>query len=231
MPFALFHSEGTQNKKAKKLFLFRASCCRVLKSSLHKRGFVFYKIFLYKRTIIRGPFMKKKIASLLIAVLALLTLVAFAACTPEGEQLEGKLTIVLQADSESTATTYEVDLANFTESSSVADVLYYLSKTDNLYYRGTTSQYGLFMTEMGVYSKVYNEMLDYYQATYTPVVKEDSTTNTYISIYTNVEKDMSTYWTPVTYNGTKLYPSNYGVSGMSIADGAIIYFTQIVYTF
>jgi hypothetical protein len=175
--------------------------------------------------------MKKKIASLLIAVLALLTLVAFAACTPEGEQLEGKLTIVLQADSESTATTYEVDLANFTESSSVADVLYYLSKTDNLYYRGTTSQYGLFMTEMGVYSKVYNEMLDYYQATYTPVVKEDSTTNTYISIYTNVEKDMSTYWTPVTYNGTKLYPSNYGVSGMSIADGAIIYFTQIVYTF
>jgi hypothetical protein len=182
--------------------------------------------------------MRKKIVTLLFTLCAFVTLLAtslLCACAPEsnttgGDNLSGTATVVIQKNSSSEAKTYTVDLSTYTTSSSVASVLVSLSQTTDLYYIGTNSQYGIMLTEMGTSSQ--QTVNGYLTEVDTPIIKQDNTTFTYIYVYTSVEKDKSSYDTVTkTYNDVTLYASNYGVSGMTLQDGAIYYFTEIVYTY
>lgn len=184
----------------------------------------------------------KKIAKILTALLAVCVLAlgfAFAGCEDgNGNSLSGEMRIVV-TDGENEKV-YTVDLSNYTESSSVENVIVDLSTSDDLYYKGTTSKYGLYLTEMGTTKQLYNSEYESYYEKQTPIIAEDGSTFTYIFVYTSVtEIDGVSYsdasygtYTYETADGTQtLNSASYGVSGLPCVDGAVYLFTVGTYSY
>ena len=106
-------------------------------------------------------------------------------------------------------TAYTVDLDEITVDNGLFSVLDHLKKAEGLTYSCDPSG---FLTEVGN-------------------VKQDTSTGTYIYIYTSVEadQDVSQYATTMTYNGLTLISSGVGAKDMTVSDGAVIYIGTIVW--
>jgi hypothetical protein len=182
----------------------------------------------------KNPIKKVMGLAALLALLATFLIATFTACgtKQDAEQLSGTATVVIRKNEQSEAVSYSVDLTAFTTQSSVADVIVSLSRTTNLYYKGTTSQYGLYLTEMGTATIAHNDEFNYDYEVDTAILQENMLSSTYLYVYTSLESDKSVYdTTTITYNNTTLYASNYSVSAMSLAADVVIYFTEITYSY
>ncbi|MGN0772149.1 MAG: hypothetical protein ACI4MI_06160 [Christensenellales bacterium] len=154
--------------------------------------------------------MKKFNKVAVIVCLALALVLCAVACQPEMPSA-GQVTVVV-APLEGQATEYTVDLSVIAEDGGVIAILDYLKDNEGLDYVSEDSGYGAYITKLGV-------------------LEQNYATGEYIYIYTSVanDADVSQYATTVEYKGQTLTSSGVGVSSMTVEDGAIIYFTIIVY--
>lgn len=171
----------------------------------------------------------KKILVFALAVIMLVATVAFVGCeSGEGKALKGSIKIVVTPDTETTPTVFEVELSNFTTSDHVDDVINHLADEGKICYKGGVGAYGMFLEGIGV--PVPAETEEGF-ATVNYIIEQDATSGKYLYIYTSVEADQNdgVYKSEIEYNGVTLVDSLNGVSSMTIEDGAIIYFTLIVW--
>ena len=151
----------------------------------------------------------KKLLAFVLAVNLALCVFLFAACGGNENEnaLTGKATIVIQG---AETISYEIDLAaeEFTTKNTVLDLIVYLSKEKELYFKGDYSSTGIFLTSIGSIKPVGNE---------------------FICVFTSVQKDFSVadYATEITHDGVLLKSADFGVSSLSIEDGAIFLFKII----
>ena len=120
---------------------------------------------------------------------------------------EGSVTIVVESENGS-YTVYEAELNKVeNKSEGTKGLVEYLSNLDKnpLYLEMQDSTYGAYVTAIGD-------------------IKENGAEGKYVMIYTSVASDSYEGALTVDYNGTTLYQSGLGLSGMSIADGTTILF-------
>lgn len=120
---------------------------------------------------------------------------------------EGSVTIVVESENGS-YTVYEAELNKVeNKSEGTKGLVEYLSNLDKnpLYLEMQDSTYGAYVTAIGD-------------------IKENGAEGKYVMIYTSVASDSYEGAPTVDYNGTTLYQSGLGLSGMSIADGTTILF-------
>ncbi len=175
----------------------------------------------------------KRLLILLCVALMAVSAVAFAGCEEEsGEALSGSMKIVITPDTQTAATVIEVDLKGYTSADKVADVIENLTEAGKLCYKGSNGVYGLYLTALGVPVESTYEgqtsMVDSY------ILEEGG--GKYLYTYTSVDADKletmpdSDYQAmTVEYEGMTLTESMNSVSKMTICDGAVIYFTYIVW--
>ena len=154
----------------------------------------------------------KKLLALLLVVM---TVFAFAACSPNknAEVDEGSVTVVeYVADGDDIE--YEVDLAKVENATSLFDVLTYLKNEKSLTFEYSGEGESTFCTAFGSLS-------------------QDTATNTYLYLYTSVESDfdVTQFAQTKTYKGINLVSSGVGVTQMKLEDGAVYYIGLFVYTF
>lgn len=164
--------------------------------------------------------MKKLLSLLLTAVLAVC--LTMSACdiklTEKDFASEGVATVVVASEE---MLEYEVNLAEVKDGKSAFSLLQYLEKTKNLTLDYTySSMFGPYLTAFG----------DASDTTGKKMLRQDYATNTYLYIYTSVEKDydVSGDATTVEYKGKTLTSSGVGIGSMSVVDGAIIYIGTII---
>ena len=145
--------------------------------------------------------MKKLLALLLTLALSLFCLASCGQPEPEN----GTVTLVLGT---ATPKEYTVELEKLGEGNGLIPLLNYLKENEGLDY----SISGTFLDSVGE-------------------ISNDYANNTYIYIYTSVERDfdVSDYKTTISYEGTELVSSGVGATEMTLADGAIIYIGTIVW--
>lgn len=160
--------------------------------------------------------MKKRITSLALALLIICSLFSLAACsdnqgtdsttTTTAAQVE-TMTLVIGTE---TPVSYTVDLSKVEIKEGLMSVLEYLKTTENLEYASDDTGYGAFLTKVGA------------------LEQKD---NSYIYLYTSVEKDMdvSQYATTVEFEGKTLTSSGVGASEMTVEDGCIIYVGTVTF--
>ena len=155
--------------------------------------------------------MKKNFERILALILALVMVLAFAACNltetgddtdnGAGEQdaVQKTATLVLETDPK---TEFEIDLNKVEITNGLLSVLDYLKAEGKLDYTGTSG----YLDKVGT-------------------LENDAAAGKYIYIYTSVvaDADVSQYATTVEYNGMTLTSSGVGASDMHIEDGAVIY--------
>ena len=120
---------------------------------------------------------------------------------------EGSVTIVVESEKGS-YTVYEAELNKVeNKSEGTKGLIEYLSNLDEnpLYLEMQNGTYGAYVTAIGD-------------------IKENGAEGKYVMIYTSVASDSYEGASTVDYNGTTLYQSGLGLSGMSIADGTTILF-------
>lgn len=162
----------------------------------------------------------KKITSLILALLVICSLLSMVGCsdntttattttttasTTTTAPAVKTMSLVVGTD-EPTAYTVEIDNVEITDG--LMSVLEYLKTTEGLEYTSDDTGYGAFLTKIGA------------------LEQKD---NTYIYLYTSVEKDMdvSQYATTVEFEGKTLTSSGVGASEMTIEDGCTIYIGTI----
>ena len=154
--------------------------------------------------------MKKRLLTILLVLVLVLGMFAFAACDRDEPldivPFEDGITIVIV--SEQTIVSYEVDLKDqgFTTGNKVIDVLFYLRDSEGLHLDGSTSSYGYMVTEIGGLKP---------------------TAPNYVSIYTSVVADQdlaSEYSSEINYKGNKVVTANFGISDLTFEKDAIILF-------
>ena len=109
-------------------------------------------------------------------------------------------------------TAYTVDLSEVEITAGIDSILDYLEENSNLTLEYSESQYGRYYSKVGSLSP-------------------DGAKNEYISLYTTVESDFST-WEPVgtfTYNETTLTASGVGASSMTVEKDCVIALEIIIY--
>ena len=167
----------------------------------------------------------KRIYLFVLAVVLAVSVFAFVGCEKkEGKALSGSMKIVITPDTQTQATVIDVDLEGFTDKSTVEDVMKSLKKAGKLYYEGSSSVgTGLMLTAIGVEDGKY-------------ILEQDDSNGKYLYTYTNVDSDKletkpdAEYQAKtVEYEGQTLTESMFAVSSMSICDGAVIYFTYIIW--
>ena len=177
----------------------------------------------------------KRIIVLAFSVAMAVSALAFAGCEKEeGSSLSGSMKIVITPDTQSQTTVIEADLSNFTDTDSVMDVIESLAEGGKICYKGSNGVYGMYLTGLGVPVESTYEgqtsMVDSY------ILEENIAEGKYLYTYTSVDADKleakpdAEYQAmTVEYDGVTLTESMNSVSKMSICDGAIIYFTYIVW--
>ena len=155
---------------------------------------------------------------LLIAILAVLAVFAFAGCSdkdstpadaPESAKIEQGYSIAY-------AFTASDDILTIGESTTVKNYLDALSTDDKVNYEGYDGSYGYYITAvLGVQEAYIGSNAMYYWAVYTSFTEIDGT------IYAT---DYSTF----DYNGIKLYSASYGISGLPCIEGETY---ALVYTY
>ncbi len=174
---------------------------------------------------------------LILAVSAVLAVsaLAFAGCDgEEGKALSGSMKIVITPDAQAQATVIEADLNGFTDKNSVMDVIDSLAEAGKICYKGSNGVYGMYLTALGVPVESTYEgqtsMVDNY------IIEENAAEGKYVYTYTSVDADKletkpdAEYQAmTVEFEGMTLTESMNSVSKMTICDGAVIYFTYIVW--
>jgi hypothetical protein len=171
----------------------------------------------------------KKFIKLFVAIFACVALLSFGFFTAcNSEKLSGEMKVVIVNDETSTTKEYTVDLSNFTSSQHVSDVIKYLTSTEEFYYKGTTSIYGIYLTEMGTTTQAHNDEYNYDYEVQTPILKEDGSAKKYIYVYTTV-KESADETQSKQFDDVTAYAASTGVSGMELTANSTIYFTYIIY--
>ncbi|MCM1042875.1 MAG: hypothetical protein NC350_01545 [Corallococcus sp.] len=151
----------------------------------------------------------KIFVALLAVAMAVTCLFAFAACE-ENQPLEGTVKIYVGDKM------YSVNLkeAQMNTGNSVFDALEYISSTDKTFtYQGSFSGTGAFISSIGS-------------------LVPDTSVGEYVAFYMNdsTKKDVSAWALPdETVEGTTVYYSGYGISGVKLTDGLVAYFKLVVY--
>ncbi|MDE7394815.1 MAG: hypothetical protein K2M95_01680 [Clostridiales bacterium] len=175
---------------------------------------------------------KKRIVLLFVALMV--SMLCFTACGDKGDALSGSMRIVIATDAQSEAKVIEVSLDGYTSSDSVMDVLDKLADEKKLCYKGSKGVYGIYLTALGVpVESTYGgetSLVDSY------ILEESLAAHKSLYTYTNVEADKletkpdAAYQAmTVEYDGQTLTESMNGVSKMQIRDGAVIYFTYLIW--
>ena len=144
----------------------------------------------------------KKFLSVLICLTIVLALTfAFVGCTPEADDTEGTMLLVVGGDN---PVEYQVDLSKVELTQGLLSVLEYLKETEGLEF---AHQEG-FLTSVGALSQGGGH---------------------YIYVYTTVEKDfdVSQYAENIDYNGTTLTNAGVGAKEMTIEKDCTIYIGTI----
>lgn len=151
--------------------------------------------------------MKKTAKILLILVLALSMAIACFGCTDETADTKGTMTLVIGTE---TPAVYTVELDDVTINEGLFSVLDYLKETKGLDYVATGEGEFKFLTKVGDLT---------------------ASGNSYIYLYTSVEKDfdVSAYAETKEYNGKTLTSSGVGASSMTMETDATIYVGLYVY--
>ncbi len=149
-----------------------------------------------------------KILALLIALATVFC--CFVACGTEESDSKGTVKIVIGTEKEQV---FDVDFTDIEITEGVLSVVKHLAASGKLTYKSNDSGYGAYLTEIGG-------------------LKEDSSTMTYIYIYTSVESDFDTsaYAKTMTWGGKSLTSAGVGISNMTVKDGAVIYIGTITYS-
>jgi len=150
----------------------------------------------------------KKITSLILALIVICSLLSISGCSDNGTTTtttttpEVKTMSLVIGTEEPTVYTVEIDKVEITDG--LMSVLEYLKTEEGLEYASDDTGYGAFLTKVGA------------------LEQKD---NTYIYLYTSVEKDIdvSQYATTVEFEGKTLTSAGVGASEMTIEDGCIIY--------
>lgn len=168
--------------------------------------------------------MKKRITSLALALLIICSVFSLAACSDN----QGEQTTTTTANSSATTTaptkvetmalvigtetpvSYTVDLDKVEITDGLLSVLKYLKTNEGLEYTSDDTGYGAFLTKVDA------------------LEQKD---NSYIYLYTSVEKDkdVSQHATTIEFDGKTLTSSGVGASDMTIEDGCTIYVGTITY--
>lgn len=157
--------------------------------------------------------MKRKITSLVLALLVVFAMLSMTACSDnqdnQGTTLPQSATMKLVLDADSPIS-YTVELDKVETDKGVISILEYLKNEKGLEYESDDSGYGAFLTKVG---------------------HLEQSGNTYIYLYTSVEEDMdvSEYATTMDFVGTTLYSSGVGASEMTIEPNCIIYIGTVTY--
>ncbi|MBO7195808.1 MAG: hypothetical protein J6V80_00555 [Clostridia bacterium] len=119
---------------------------------------------------------------------------------------QGDVTVAVE-NIDGTYDVFEVYLENVENKNEGANgILEYLNaKDDGLYLEMTDSTYGAYVSAIGS-------------------IKEDGASGAYVMVYTSVATDSYDGAPTVDYNGTTLYQSGVGLSGMNIESGTVILF-------
>lgn len=174
-----------------------------------------------------------------VCALLLSACFALAACaqTPSagedgaGNALSGTMTFVIDdpATAEADAV-FSVSLENYAAGDTAADVLDGLAAEGKVCYEGSRGVFGLMLTAVGTVEDGTDwqgnpAKVDSY------ILRQDASEGVYLYLYTSVAADQADYdgATSVQYAGKTLVESMQGVSSMTIADGAVILITTIVY--
>ncbi len=145
----------------------------------------------------------KKLKRILAVILIIIAAVSVFACNENDS--EGSVTVVIGTE---TPTEYTVDLSKVDGKNGLVAVLEYLKSEENLQFE----MQGTMIDRVGD-------------------LKNDSSTGTYVYIYTSVaaDQDVSEYKETVEFNGQILTSTGVGAAQMSIVDGAVIYIGTIVW--
>ena len=148
--------------------------------------------------------MKKLTKIIALALAIMLALTAFTACN--GSDPEGEVTLVVAGD---VTEVFTVGISEIEGEKNVLALVEYLNNKGLLDYK--TDATGFF-TEIGS-------------------VKQNADEGKYVGIWTSVEEDfdVSQYATTKEYKGKTLTSSGVGAKDMTLKDGAIIYFSYIIW--
>ena len=148
--------------------------------------------------------MKKLTKIIALALAIMLALTAFTACN--GSDPEGEVTLVVAGD---VTEVFTVGISEIEGEKNVLTLVEYLNNKGLLDYK--TDATGFF-TEIGS-------------------VKQNADEGKYVGIWTSVEEDfdVSQYATTKEYKGKTLTSSGVGAKDMTLKDGAIIYFSYIIW--
>ena len=170
-----------------------------------ERAFFFYPSFCEKKK--RGKKeMTKRITLISALLLIIITLTSCSLLFGEVAD-EGSVSIIVESENGS-YTAYEAELKRVENKSEGAKgLIEYLSALDEnaLYLEMQDGAYGAYVSAIGD-------------------IRENGAEGKYVIIYTSVASDSYEGAPTVQYNGTTLYQSGLGLSGMSIEDGTIILF-------
>ncbi len=149
--------------------------------------------------------MKKLTKIIALALALMLALTSFVACNPESDP-EGEVTLVVAGD---TTEVFTVEISEIEGEKNVLTLVEHLKNEGVLDYK--TDATGLF-TEIGS-------------------VKQNAEERKYVWIWTSVEEDFDVSQSVPTkeYNGKTLTSSGFGAKDMALKDGAIIYFSYIIW--
>ena len=152
--------------------------------------------------------MKKITKIIALALTLMLALSSFIACKPESDP-EGEVTLVVAGD---TTEVFTVGISEIEGEKNVLSLVEHLKNEGKLDYKTDSTGY---FTEIGS-------------------VKQNPDEGKYVGIWTSVESDFddaSIYTTTKTYEGVTVKSSAYGAEKMTLKDGAVIYFSYLIYEF
>ena len=149
--------------------------------------------------------MKKLTKFIALALAIMLALASLVACYPESDA-DGEVTLVVAGD---TTQVFSVEISKIEGEKNVLTLVEYLNNKGLLDYK--TDATGFF-TEIGS-------------------VKHNADEGKYVGIWTSVEEDfdVSQHATTKEYKGKTLTSSGVGAKDMTLKDGAIIYFSYIIW--
>ena len=149
--------------------------------------------------------MKKLTKIIALALVLMLALTSFVACKPESDP-EGEVTLVVAGD---TTEVFTVGISKIEGEKNVLTLVEHLKNEGKLDYK--TDATGFF-TEIGS-------------------VKQKPEEGKYVGIWTSVEEnfDVTSFATTKDYEGKTLTSSGFGAKDMALKDGAIIYFSYIIW--
>ena len=149
----------------------------------------------------------KKLTKIIVLALALmLTLASFVACKPESDP-EGEITLVIAGE---TTEVFTVGISEIEGEKNVLTLVEHLKNEGVLDYKTDSTGY---FTEIGS-------------------VKQNPSEGKYVGIWTSVESDFdeaSIYTTTKIYEGVTVKSSAVGAKDMTLKDGAVIYFSYLIY--